>query len=316
MTKSNFYYMILIFSIPFNFIVIKSGANLYFSTLIITIIYIFFIVDMPKDKFHIYVIGILAFLLLINFPYIIFSENFNNKLFLIDSVKYFQLFAVLSIAYYVAEYIKFDYIMKFIIIAIFIVSLRYIIENINILFLFSTLRGERPNPEFVGSFNNFAILIGIAILITFNLIKNIYVKYLFLLYWIIILITTLSRGTVVSLLLTALFFLVIKNSLKLYMKIIIFFITSLLLLSFILEWLGFLDTIIILFENRYLSFLGDKTIDEYGSGRIQILVDIYYKHILNSNIIELLLGHGFGSIHFMINGEFEYHTTHNNFIDI
>jgi len=316
MSQAKVFYFFLMFTIPFNFIVISTGGNLYLSTLVIFLTYLKLSFSLIKEKFHLFTIGIFFYLLLTSLLSFLFSENINIKLMSIETVKYFQLFSILSISYYLSKYIKFDYLIKIFIIIMLFASIRYIITNINVLFLFSTISGERPNPEFIGSFNNFAMLIGIAILSTIYKIKNIIYRNLLLFYWLIILITTLSRGTVVSLLVTFLFFVIIKQSLRYYMKIFIYILFVLVLSIYILNYLDYLEIIISLLENRYLSFLGEKTLNSYGSGRVDILHDIFYNHFLQSNIFELLFGHGFGSIHFYLNQTFVYDTSHNNFIDI
>jgi len=316
MSKAKVFYFFLMLSIPFNFIVISSGGNLYLSTLLIFVIYSGLIVHLSKDKIHIFIVGLFTYLLLTSLVSFLFSESLDAKLMGIEIVKYFQLFSILSIAYYFTKYIKFDYMMNLFIIIMFIASVRYIYMNINILFLFSTISGERPNPEFIGSFNNFAMLIGVAILITLYKIKNILYRNLLLIYWFMILITTLSRGTIVSLIVTFLFFLIMKKSFRYYLKVLSYIFFSFVVLVYILDYFGYIEIIINLLENRYLSFLGEKTIDTYSSGRIEILNDIFYNHFLTSNILELLFGHGFGSIHFSLNPTFIYDTSHNNFIDI
>jgi hypothetical protein len=317
MQKSKIFYSFLMLSIPLNFIVVSGPANLYLSTLLIFIVYCSLVVYMlKKDKIHLYIISIYFYLLLITlFSYLV-NQDINIKLVGIGVIKYFQLFAILSVSYDLAKYIKFDYLMKFFLIVIFLASIRYISDNINTLFLFSVVSGERPNPEFIGSFNNFAMLVGIAILITIYEIKNILYRSLLLVYWSVIVLTTLSRGTVVSLLVTFLFFLVIKKSFKYYLKVLIYSLLSLIMITYTLEYLGYLDIVINLLDNRYFSFLEGKSLDSYGSGRVEILNDIFYNHFLASNLFELLFGHGFGSIHFYVNPTFLYDTTHNNFIDL
>jgi hypothetical protein len=99
---------------------------------------------------------------------------------------------------------------------------------------------------------------------------------------------------------------------------------SLLKVSFFLTVIGFVfllysDTGQALaeqFSQRFLGlFTGEISIEQASSGRGLILRDLYYNHLKNSSLFEILFGHGMGSINFMVSGS-PYESSHNIILDV
>lgn len=90
-----------------------------------------------------------------------------------------------------------------------------------------------------------------------------------------------------------------------------------LILIIILSYLGKIGPIIDLINERFFSFFyGEKTFNEFFAGRGDLIKDVFFRFI-DSNLFQLLFGHGNGSLKFVVfeTGQ-KFETSHLVILDI
>lgn len=317
---SKFNLFVLLLAIPINFIVISGIGNVYFSTLVIFIQFVFLSIITKgfilTKRIPFYAFTCFTLILVTTFVNIIFDagEAFQTQMVL--GVIYLQNLLVFIVGYYLFERLDIETFFKLFLLIAFFVSIRMMVEDYENLFVFSTVRGERIEAHFAAGVNNFAMLMGIALIISFFYFKKKTLRIGLSIYWLVVILLTMSRGALLGVVVT--FFLVacydtnlktLRNLLKLSVAII-------LLGTIFIYYFDKVDFVLAQVQERFFGLLtGDLSFKQFGSGRDLVLGDLYTNHLLNSSLFEFLFGHGMGSIDFMVNGH-PYESSHNIFMDI
>ena len=311
---------LLLLSLPFNFILTDGVGSVYLSTILIFLNFLI-VVFFSKGQFILkkeafFAICVFIYFLLFTIFNVLVSKGFLLKEQLVFSVIHLQLILVFLLGNYYSNYISKEVLFKILYYAILLFSLRIFIDDWDKVFNLSSVRGFRVETIFAGGVNNFGLIVGLGFIISFFHLKKGIVKVISCLYFIIVIILTMSRGALFGLVITL--FLVALYDPK--GKIL----SSLLKTSFFLTVIGFIvllysnaaQDIALQFSERFLSiFSGETTIEQASSGRGLIVRDMYNNHIKNSSILEILFGHGMGSINFMVNGS-PYESSHNFIVDV
>lgn len=309
---------ILILSLSLNFILIDSIGNVYFSTVILFLSFfvILFLTNasLLKKKGVIIAFFILFFIVISCFFSILLDlSNFNPQI--VALVIYIQNILAFSIFYFVIDYKNKDFFYRCFLISIFIASLRLIIEEYHNLFLFSTKWGERLEGSFIGAINNYALLCGLSFFITIFIVKNKILRFFLSVFWILMITVTLSRGAFLGVLITVFAVAVYDVNKRVFKSLIkvSFFLTF--SFAFFLIFFNKIGIILDKINDRFLSFFsGEKKLSSFSSGRTYVWEDLLSR-FFNSNIFEILFGHGPGSINFVVK-EIHYHSSHNIFLDV
>ncbi|MGO4919922.1 hypothetical protein [Maribacter spongiicola] len=310
---------LLLLSLPFNFIAFSGLGNVYSSTLTIFSLFLLLIGVLFNRIFskRDIILSILVFttLLLFTIVNVVFDVGQGLKMQLIFAVIYFQSFLVFIISYYALDKVKLDYVFKLYLIVGLLLFIRMAMEEPQNIFGFSVVRGQRIEANFAGAVNNFALLIGLCVIISFFYIKNKTLKVLFSISSLFVLILTMSRGALLGTIIT--FFIValydtdsktLKNLLRISAAITFIAIIG-------LFYFDKIDLVVTTVQERFLGvFSGKASVKQFSSGRGIILSDIYNNHFINSSVFEFLFGHGMGSIEFTVNGAL-YESSHNIFMD-
>tara|TARA_R110001632_G_scaffold232191_2_gene372410 strand:- start:3083 stop:4306 length:1224 start_codon:yes stop_codon:yes gene_type:complete len=309
----------LLLSLPLNFIAYSGMGNVYISTMLILLLFILLLGLVPDKLFvkknPVYVVFIFALFILFTIINVFIDGWEGAKMQMVFTIIYLQSFLVFIIAYYAFERINIDFVFKSFILVGVLLSIRLAIEEPQNLFAFSTIRGERIEAYFAGAVNNFALLIGISLIICFFYVKNRLWKIFLSLIFFFVLALTMSRGALLGVILT--FFLVsfydtntktLRNLLNINLVLIIIGVTG-------LFYFDKMDVVLAALQERFLGlFTGEITMKQFSSGRGIILQDILKNHFSNSSFFQILFGHGMGSIDFSVNGA-PYESSHNIFMD-
>jgi hypothetical protein len=317
---TKFSFGLLLASLPLNFIVIEGLGSIYLSTVIIFFNWLIVCIlskgAMLKKKATILSILIYLFIFFTTLLNILFDDLDMLKDQFVFSVIHLQILLVFNLSIYYVDYLNKLFAYQWIIIFILLFSTRIFIDDWDNAFNLSSVRGFRVETIFAGGVNNFGLIVGLGFIISFFHLKKSILKVLACLYFIVVIILTMSRGALFGLVITL--FLVALYDTK--GKIL----SSLLKTSFCLTFIGCLlllysntaQDLALQFSERFLSiFSGEATIEQASSGRGLIVRDIYNNHIKNSSLFEILFGHGMGSINFMVNGS-PYESSHNFIVDV
>lgn|GEM_PF-6564836 len=310
----------LLITIPLNFVIFDGIGNLYLSTISIflTFVLIFFLSKgILIAKVHSLLALFLFFFLLLTTGFnLVFDGFILIKKQSVFALIYMQNILAFVLAYYLIEKLTLGFFYKVFLWVVFVATLRIFFEEIEHVFSFSEVRGSRIEALFAGGVNNFALIVGLALIISFYTIKNKNLKIGLCLYWFMIIVFTMSRGALLGIVFT----LIILGLYDVNKKTL----TLLLKTSFIITVFGVIaiyyfdksEIVIEQLENRFLSvFTGDSSIKHASSGRGLILTDLFNNHIKKSSIYEHLFGHGMGSIDFMVN-KASYESSHNIIVDL
>lgn len=189
---------ILLLSLAVNFIAFSGFGNVYFSTLIIFLLFILLLV-MVSDKM-LYkrspIIGLLIFALILfsTILNVVFDGGAGIKSQLVFIIIYFQSFLVFVIAYYALPKVEMKYVFGLFLLVGFFLFMRVALEEPQNLLSLSTVRGERIEANFAGAVNNYALLIGVCLIVSFFYISSKFWKILFSLIFLTLLILTMSRA--------------------------------------------------------------------------------------------------------------------------
>ncbi len=235
---------------------------------------------------------------------------------LVFSIIHLQLILAFILGTYYINFLTKTFFYKITLICIVCLSARIFIDDLDKVFNLSSVRGLRVETLFAGGANNFALITGIGFIISFFYLKKGFLKTVLCVYLLAIVILTMSRGALFGLIFT-LFTVAIYDpkgkTLSLLLK------TSLFLTIIGTVFLLYSDaaqSFAEQFSQRFLSlFSGETTIEKASSGRGLIIRDLYYNHLKESSIFEILFGHGMGSINFMVSGS-PYESSHNIIVDI
>jgi len=310
---------LILLTIPFNFIALEGIGNVYISTIVLIMAFVFILIKTRGhifEKPNILLSVILLFVILIaTFINVFFNSVSDFKPQLVASVIYFQNFSAFIIFYYIHNKYSYVFFLKCFLVFTIFACLRVIFEEPEKILLLSTRRGERIEAHFIGAMNNFALICGLAFFISIFYIKNNIIKIFTCLFLFFMIAISLSRGAFLGVLLT-LFTVAIydvnKKTLKVLLKSSLVSILVVMIAIFYFDKSG---VIIEKIQNRFLSlFSGEKDTSTFSSGRLLIWEDILTR-FFESNIFEILFGLGVGSINFRVVQSL-YHSSHNFFIDL
>ncbi len=307
-------------SIPLNFIVLNGVGNLYISTtlLFINFFLLLFLTDanILKKPNTLLALGFGLFFIFTTIVNIFFDNQEIIKMQSVYIILYLQNILAFIIFYYFFDRISLDFFLKLFLLIIVLSVFRIFIEEPNHIFSFSTIKGERIEAYFISGVNNFAIFIGVALIISFFYIKKRFLKLILCLFWLLVITLTLSRGALLGVIVTLFavaFYDTDRKTLKALTKFTIFL---LLVGVFAIFYFDKVEVLVEQFNDRFLSFFtGEKSIETFSSGRIDVWGNMI-ERIGNSNFSQILFGHGVGSINFVILGELDFESSHNVFIDL
>ncbi|WP_438426174.1 O-antigen ligase family protein [Aquimarina macrocephali] len=312
---------VLFFSIPLNFIAIEGIGNLYASTLIILIefFFLFFLTkgNILTKKDVLFSLVVFLSTVLVTVVNVVFFDRSLIKIQTVNTFIYLQNTLVFILVYHFHYKISLNTFLNSFLIIAFVSTLRVFIEEPDHVFMLSTAANERIEALFIGGVNNFALIVGLAFLISFFYIKNKTLRICLSLYWLIIVILTMSRGALLGLIIT-LFITSIYDTNRKTLRLLIRYSLLLMLLGILaLILTGKMDLIIDKVEDRFFSVFNGKTkLDDFFSGRGALLIDIFSR-MSDSSIFQILFGHGNGGIDFYNTAtKQDYETSHNILIDI
>ncbi len=318
---ATYYLILLILSIPFNFIVISNVGNVYWSTIII--LAEFFLLFFIKPSIFIkrsVIVGILIYFLIVLESVInIFLGELSLSKEVVQLIIYFQILSTFIIARYILGYISIDYIFKILLVAVFLTFLRVIIEEPDHILKLSILKGERIEAYFASGVNNYAMLMGIGLLICFFRYKNLLIKYIMLFFWTMCMVLTMSRGALLGVFLTLFIVAYYDKNRETFKQLV-----KLGSISIFLLFLGFIfsndiDSIVEQVNERFFSlFSGEKDLSQFSSGRGVIWPQMIDRFI-DTPIYNKIIGHGLSSIdfEFFISGHpHAFESSHNIFLDL
>lgn len=313
-------WFILFLSLPFNFLAIEGIGNVYLSTIILFFVFSTLLL-LTNGKIVANSLSLLSLFILLVFVTstginVLYGSAGTFKDQLIFTIVYLQLVLAFILGNYFATKLSKDFIYRSLIFILLLLSIRLFIDDFDKVFNLSTVRGLRVESQFAGGANNFALLLGIGVVVSFFYLNKGSKRLITCLYLLLVIILTMSRGALFGVVLTLFLVAIYDQKGKT--------LSSLLRISFGLSIIGVflffvsdgVQVIVEKFSDRFLSFFtGEVSFEQASSGRPIIFKDIYENHLLKANIFELLFGHGMGSIDFEVNG-YPYESSHNIFIDI
>lgn len=313
--------ILLLLSIPFNFIVIEGIGNLYLSTLIIFIefVWLLFITQggFLLNQNVLFAILIFSISLLSTVINILFFDEIFLKGQINNSIIYFQVLLTFTITSYFYNKINFSYFISLFILVVFFASVRVIIEEPQNVFKLSTLWGERIEAIFIGGVNNFALFLGLAFIMSFFHFKNKTLKIVSCFYFLMMIILTMSRGALLGVILTLFITSLYDTNRATFRSLITYSLYSLLSGLLVLYITGYIDEVLEKVKTRFFSlFTGEQGVNVFFSGRGDLIEDIFMR-FSNGSFFQIAFGYGNGGINFYNHASAQYYeTSHNILIDI
>lgn len=311
--------LLILLSIPFNFILFEGIGNVYLSTVILITAFMFLfiktdgkLIGKPNVILTISVLIIIVFTTYLN---VFFNSTSDFKAQSVGIVIYTQNFLGFIVFYYLVHKKSLNFFLKAFVAVTVLSCLRVICEETDKIFLFSTRWGERLDAYFIGAMNNFALICGIALFISLFYIKEKWIKIITSAFLFFMIAASMSRGAFLGVLFT--FFIIAlyrlnKKTLKSALKLSLF---SFIVVTIVVLYLDQSGEVIEKIQDRFLSvFSGEKDLTTFSSGRFFVWEDILTR-FTESNIFEILFGLGVGSIDFKVDFV-HYYSSHNIFIDL
>jgi len=308
-------------SIPLNFIVIEGIGNVYLSTLIIFLLFGWVLI-VSNGKLVLKnnaIVAILIFLIaaVSTFINVIVFDSSLVNFQITNSVIYLQVTLVFLIVNYIFNWVSLEYFFKVFIVIALIAAIRVWIEEPNHFFELSVYWTKRIEAYFIGGVNNFALILGVALIISFFHLRNLKLKIILSIIFFVTIVLSMSRGALLGVILTLFitslydtnrktFKLLIKSTLFLILSVIVFLLIT-----------DNLQVVIDKVHERFFSlFTGDQDLNVFFSGRGDLLLNMFEK-MFNAPIFQLFFGHGNGGIDFfdVVNNQ-RYETSHNILIDV
>ena len=294
---------LLLLSLPLNIIVIAGIGNVYLSTVMVMLQFMIMLFlsngKLVKGRITYIVSEVFLLTLVVTIINIILNGELINTQ-ITKTVIYLQnTLAIIMMSFFVKD-LRPDYFYKtFLVIVIMCVIRVYIEEPIHF-FKLSVLWDERIESEFVAGVNTFAMLNGLAFVISFFYLKQKFLKLFLSLFFILIIVLTMSRGAllaaIATLFITA-FYDLNRETFNLLVK---YSFIALIIGVFVLIFLGKIDAVMDLINERFFSFFyGEKSFNDFFAGRGDLIQHVTSK-IYNSSIFQFLFGHGNGSMKFVI----------------
>jgi len=294
---------LLLLSLPLNIIVIAGIGNVYLSTVMVMLQFMIMLFlsngKLVKGRITYIVSEVFLLTLVVTIINIILNGELINAQ-ITKTVIYLQnTLAIIMMSFFVKD-LRPDYFYKtFLVIVIMCVIRVYIEEPIHF-FKLSVLWDERIESEFVAGVNTFAMLNGLAFVISFFYLKHKFLKLFLSLFFILIIVLTMSRGAllaaIATLFITA-FYDLNRETFNLLVK---YSFIALIIGVFVLIFSGKIDAVMDLINERFFSFFyGEKSFNDFFAGRGDLIQHVTSK-IYNSSIFQFLFGHGNGSMKFVI----------------
>jgi O-antigen ligase len=311
---------LLLLSLPLNIIVISGIGNVYLSTLVVMLQFIamLFLTNGKLLKGRTtYIVSEVFLITLIatGINLILNGELINTQI--TKTVIYLQnALAVIMMSYFIKD-LKIDYFFKTFLVITLMCVLRVYIEEPTHFFKLSVLWEERIESEFVAGVNTFAMLNGLAFVISFFYIKHKFLKLFLSITFLLVIILTMSRGALLAAIFTLFATAFYDTKREVFNLLLKYSVIGVLILIIILSYLGKIGPIIDLINERFFSFFyGEKTFNEFFAGRGDLIKDVFFRFI-DSNLFQLLFGHGNGSLKFVVfeTGQ-KFETSHLVILDI
>jgi hypothetical protein len=294
---------LLLLSLPLNIIVISGIGNVYLSTVMVLLQFMIMLFlsngKLVKGRITYIVSEVFLLTLIVTIINIILNGELINTQ-ITKTVIYLQnTLAIIMMSFFVKD-LRPDYFYKTFLVIVIMCVIRVYIEEPSHFFKLSVLWDERIESEFVAGVNTFAMFNGLAFVISFFYLKHKFLKLFLSLFFLVIIVLTMSRGAllaaIATLFITA-FYDLNRETFNLLLKYsLIAFIIGVVALIFS----GKIDDVIDLMNERFFSFFyGEKSFNDFFAGRGDLIEHVTSK-IYNSSIFQFLFGHGNGSMKFVI----------------
>ncbi len=294
---------LLLLSLPLNIIVIAGIGNVYLSTVMVMLQFMIMLFlsngKLVKGRITYIVSEVFLLTLVVTIINIILNGELINTQ-ITKTVIYLQnTLAIIMMSFFVKD-LRPDYFYKTFLVIVIMCVIRVYIEEPSHFFKLSVLWDERIESEFVAGVNTFAMLNGLAFVISFFYLKHKFLKLFLSLFFILIIVLTMSRGAllaaIATLFITA-FYDLNRETFNLLVK---YSFIALIIGVFVLIFLGKIDVVMDLINERFFSFFyGEKSFNDFFAGRGDLIQHVTSK-IYNSSIFQFLFGHGNGSMKFVI----------------
>lgn len=294
---------LLLLSLPLNIIVIAGIGNVYLSTVMVMLQFMIMLFlsngKLVKGRITYIVSEVFLLTLVVTIINIILNGELINTQ-ITKTVIYLQnTLAIIMMSFFVKD-LRPDYFYKTFLVIVIMCVIRVYIEEPSHFFKLSVLWDERIESEFVAGVNTFAMLNGLAFVISFFYLKHKFLKLFLSLFFILIIVLTMSRGAllaaIATLFITA-FYDLNRETFNLLVK---YSFIALIIGVFVLIFLGKIDVVMDLINERFFSFFyGEKSFNDFFAGRGDLIQHVTSK-IYNSSIFQFFFGHGNGSMKFVI----------------
>jgi len=294
---------LLLLSLPLNIIVIAGIGNVYLSTVMVMLQFMIMLFlsngKLVKGRITYIVSEVFLLTLVVTIINIILNGELINTQ-ITKTVIYLQnTLAIIMMSFFVKD-LRPDYFYKTFLVIVIMCVIRVYIEEPSHFFKLSVLWDERIESEFVAGVNTFAMLNGLAFVISFFYLKHKFLKLFLSLFFILIIVLTMSRGAllaaIATLFITA-FYDLNRETFNLLVK---YSFIALIIGVFVLIFSGKIDAVMDLINERFFSFFyGEKSFNDFFAGRGDLIQHVTSK-IYNSSIFQFLFGHGNGSMKFVI----------------
>jgi len=290
---------LLLLSLPLNIIVIAGIGNVYLSTVMVMLQFMIMLFlsngKLVKGRITYIVSEVFLLTLVVTIINIILNGELINTQ-ITKTVIYLQnTLAIIMMSFFVKD-LRPDYFYKTFLVIVIMCVIRVYIEEPSHFFKLSVLWDERIESEFVAGVNTFAMLNGLAFVISFFYLKQKFLKLFLSLFFILIIVLTMSRGAllaaIATLFITA-FYDLNRETFNLLVK---YSFIALIIGVFVLIFSGKIDAVMDLINERFFSFFyGEKSFNDFFAGRGDLIQHVTSK-IYNSSIFQFLFGHGNGSM--------------------
>lgn len=295
--------IIIILSLPLNAIIFDGIGNLYLSSVILfCVFFVFFFLlrdRLINNKISIIALGILlitCFTTIVNI--LVTGDLIDTQLK--QSIVYTQNSLSVVLFTYFFKKINPEYFFKIFLTAVSLCFIRVYIEEPNHIFKLSVLWDARIESEFVAGVNTFALLNGLAFIITFFVIKKKFLKFIMCAFYLTVIVLTMSRGALLGLMLTTPLVVLYYQDAKARQQFFDIMFFALFLSFFVVLNLNNSEDVLEIIKNRFFSiFYSDISVNSFFAGRGEI-IDYTIKNYLNSSLFQFILGHGNGSMEFII----------------
>jgi hypothetical protein len=294
---------LLLLSLPLNIIVISGIGNVYLSTVMVMLQFMIMLFlsngKLVKGRITYIVTEVFLLTLVVTIINIILNGELINTQ-ITKTVIYLQnTLAIIMMSFFVKD-LRPDHFYKTFLLIVIMCVIRVYVEEPTHFFKLSVLWEERIESEFVAGVNTFAMLNGLAFVISFFYLKHKFLKLFLSLFFIVIIVLTMSRGAllaaIATLFITA-FYDLNRETFNLLVK---YSLIAFIIGVYILIFSGKIDAIIDLMNERFFSFFyGEKSFNDFFAGRGDLIQHVTSK-IYNSSIFQFLFGHGNGSMKFVI----------------